>query len=544
MDWPYGEFFTRCSDIFGYTDTNKKFLELTEVSMDGGDEQKAAVGQVERWKSRSARVPVDTLYVKVGWVWHTSKNGYFFETYTVDELKALPKPSKSPYRSTIYRSNQGDTEYAMAEWQFSPVGDLIGCVLTCKARDNAEPTSKCVAITLGPLAGGEVTTLSEGSFREYGPEGGIAQYEAAVNQFNEARPKAKIGGDSGRKARAFQSTGDLPAILWVTAPLQCTESRRDGNGKGQDWFTNEVSLYNTSKEAFLLTHVKVEYRFVGQKEFKPVNGLSISRAQTFVPSACAPLCQFPLVLQFGLPSDGPPNFHGSRGRSLCAGQAPIRIRLSASDLEGATVSLVQEFLNAPVNVEGPKPEDALFVYADNVVSEERASVHCTITNSDQLKVSVGSSSIDEDRLRKLAGEACAKKVSELPFSDLSSNWSAYKYGATALVDRSCQRVWAIKVDIARTDCESQGSGLMVLPLYGKTTPTRAVSFAVPSQVEAKEGESKSNTAGANADDTFDDQPASFVRNMRASAPSSMEHIQRSLQNLEVQLQRIADSIKK
>jgi len=293
-----------------------------------------------------------------------------------------------------------------------------------------------------------------------------------------------------------------------------------------------------------LTHVKVEYRFVGQEEFKPVRNLSINRAQTFVPSAASPLSQFPLALQFGVPSDGPPNFHGSRGRSLGAGQAPIRIRILASDLDGATVSLVQEFMNSPPSVEGPNAGDAVFVYADNVVSEERACLHCTITKDEQLKVSVGSSSIDEDRLRKLAGEACAKKVSELPFNDLSSNYSSYKYGATALVDRSCQRVWAIKVDIARTDCDSQGSGLMVLPLYGKTSPTRSVSIDVPGQVEAKEGESKSSGAGAHADDTLDDQPANFARKMRASAPSSMEQIQRSLQNLEIQLQRIADGLKK
>jgi len=291
--------------------------------------------------------------------------------------------------------------------------------------------------------------------------------------------------------------------------------------------------------------VKAEYRFVGDKEYKSVNRLTVGRADTFVPAACSPLSQFPLSLQFSIPSDGPPNFHGSRGRSLCAGQAPIRVRISATDLDGASVSIVQEFLNAPVKVEEPNADDAVFVYADNVVSEERAAVHCTITNdSGKLKVSVGSSSIDEDRLRKLAGEACAKKLSEVPISDLGSNYSSYKYGATALVDRSCQRVWALKVDMVRTDCESQGSGLMVLPLYGKTTPTRAVSISVPAHVEAKGSETKSNSAGANSDDTFDDADPRAVRKMRASPPSTLEQIQRSLHNLEVQIQRIADGVGK
>jgi len=280
-------------------------------------------------------------------------------------------------------------------------------------------------------------------------------------------------------------------------------------------------------------------------DYKPVSNLIIGLAETYLLSACHPLGQFPFVLQFGVPSDGPPSFHGSRGRSLCAGQAPIRFRLTASDLDGSSVSIVQEFLNAPVKVEEPNANDALFVYADNVLAEERASLHCTITNeSGVLKVSVGSSSIDEERLRKLAGEGCAKKVSEVPFNDLSSNYSSYKYGATALVDRSCQRVWAIKVDLARTDCESQGSGLMLVPLYGKTTPTRAVTIAVPAPAAEAKEESKSSGAGANADDTHDDQPAGFVRKLRASPPSTLEQIQRSLLNLELQIQRIADGIKK
>jgi len=295
----------------------------------------------------------------------------------------------------------------------------------------------------------------------------------------------------------------------------------------------------------LLTHVKVEYRFVGEKDFKPVSKLTIGRAETFVPAACHPLGQFPLVLQFGVPSDGPASFHGSRGRSLCAGQAPIRFKVSATDLDGATVSIVQEFLNAPLKVEEPAANDAVFVYADNVVSEERAAVHCTITDgSDGVKISVGSSSINEDRLRKLAGEGCAKKVSEVLINDLSSNYSSYKYFATALIDRSCQRVWAVKVDMVRSDCESQGSGLMLVPIYGKTTPTRAVAITVPTPVENKESESKSSGGGANADDKLDDLPAGAVRKMRASPPSTLEQIQRSLLSLDVQIQRIADSIKK
>jgi hypothetical protein len=290
----------------------------------------------------------------------------------------------------------------------------------------------------------------------------------------------------------------------------------------------------------------VEYRFVGQKDFKPVTSLTINQSKTFNPAACPPLCQYPLALKFGVPSDGPPSFHGNRGRSLCAAQSPIRIRVSARDLDGATVSLVQEFVNDAVSVEGPEDNDAVFVYADNVVSEDRSCVHCKVTNEpDNMKVSVGSSSLSDTALRKLAGEACAKKISELPIDDFSCSSSYYKYSAVALVDLSCQRVWAIKVDMERTDCESSGSGLMVVPLYGKTDPARPVSITVPPQKgESKEGESKSSGAGANADDSFDDLPSGFVRKQRASAPSSMEQMQHSLQNLEAQIQRIADAIKK
>jgi len=291
----------------------------------------------------------------------------------------------------------------------------------------------------------------------------------------------------------------------------------------------------------------VEYRFVGENEFKSVSSLTIGRAKIFAPSACPPLGQFPLNLQFGIPSDGPAGYHGNRGRSLCAAKTPIRIRVSAKDLDGAMVSIVQEFINEPTKVEGPAPEDTLFVYADNVVTEERSAVHCSVTqDSDTLKVSVGSSSIDEDCLRKLAGEACAKKVSELPFNDLSCNNSSYKCRTVALVDRSCQRVWAVQVNIDRTDCDATGSGLMLVPLYGKTTPTRPVSIVAPTHGEAKSDQSKNSGAG-NADDNFDDLPANYTRKMRQPAPSAsddLEQIRRSLHNIEVALQQIASGIKK
>jgi len=543
MDWPYSEFFQRCSDIFNYIDTHKEFLAITETSMDGGEEQKAMFGQIERWKSRSNRVPSETVYVKINSVWHTCSK-YYFNTWTTDELKSLPRPSAAPYRTLIHRTDPGDTEYSQAEWQFSPSGDLIGVVLTCKARDNAEPTSKSVAITLGPLAGGEVTIHSEGSFREYGPEAGIAAYEDAVKKYNAARPKPKLGGGSARKARTFTTRGELPALLWVTGALQCTDSRRDAQGKGSDWFSNEVSVYNIASTPYLLTHVSAEYRFIGETEWKPVGHCTVGK-DAFVPAAAHPLAQFPLSLQFDIPSNGPPNHYAARGRSLVASQAPIRVRVTVSDMDGYSATIVQEFLNAPLRVEEPKPEDALFVVADNVVAEERSCAHCTITNEDNtLKVSVASSSINEERLRKLAGEGCAKKVNEVPIDDLQSNYSSYKISATALVDRTCQRVWAIKVDIHRPDCNAHDSGLMLVPLYGKTDPKRQIAIAPPTPtVEGKDNETKTNN-GSNADDSHDDVPQGAHRKMRMPPPSTLEQIQLSLRNLEQQITRIADGMKK
>jgi len=343
-DYPYSNFFALTGGIFGYTDTRTEFLAIEETSMDGAETQIAEVGKLNRWKTRSAHVPDDLLYVRVGRLWFNNKN-YYFQTYKMDELKSLPKPTKSPFRSLIYRSQEGDAEYAMAEWQFTPSGELSGVMISCKARSNEEPTSKLVGFTLKPLAGGDVIVLSEGSFREYGPDGGLAQYTEAAKRYNDNQPKPKAG-DKPRAIRTFQLTGDLPALLWARSPLACSDSRRDGEGNGHDYFSSEVLLYNLSSEPFLLTHVKVDYRFVGEKEYRPVKSLQFNRERDpFVPNACSPLQQFPLSITFAIAGQGPKNAHSPRGRSLLARQSPIRVRISANDLSGATVCLVQEFMN-------------------------------------------------------------------------------------------------------------------------------------------------------------------------------------------------------
>lgn len=542
-EYPYGNFFALTSGIFGYSDTRTEFLGIEEDSMDGGEKQVASVGKLNRWKSRSAHVPDDILYVRVGRLWFTNKN-YFFETFKMDELKSLPKPTKAPYRSLIYRTQAGDAEYAMAEWQFSPSGELTGVVISCKARSNEEPTSKMVGVTLNPLAAGEVTVLSEGSFREFGPDGGIDRYAEAVKRLNENQPKPKAG-DKPRAIRTFQPTGELPAILWTRAPVACTDSRRDGEGKGNDYFSAEVSLYNISQEPFLLTHVKVDYRFIGEQEYRPVNRLQFNREPGFVPSACGPLQQIPLSMTFAIPAEGPPNAHAPRGRSLCARRAPIRVRISANDLAGATVSMVQEFMNSPPDYETAKAADNLFVYADNVVTEERAALHCTAKiASDELTVYVGSNYVKGDELRKLAGTACNQKITEIPITGLSSNYSDYKYHCTGLVDRSCQRIWAIKVDLERTDCDSKSSGVMLLPLYGRTTPTRSVAIAeakTQEAVAAEEPKVNIKVGSPNSDDNFDDVPAQYTRQMRTPPPSPLEQVQRSLASIEQSLRLIVET---
>jgi hypothetical protein len=373
--------------------------------------------------------------------------------------------------------------------------------------------------------------LSEGCFREYGPEGGAAAYEAICKAVN-AKAKPVGGGEKGsRAARNFPALGNLPAYMCVIDPVECASSQRDAKGKGEDRFSAELGLYNTSAEPYLLTGLTVEWRLVGEKMWHPASKVLVQNHPRFVPVRAHPLDCTAFKLQFGIPMDGPKSHWGSRGRSLVASKAPIRFRVTIKDLDGGSVSQVLEFVNESVKMESAADEDALFVYADNTAGDERSYVHCTIRNDDNLYVYAGSSYIDVERLQKLAGQACSQKVSEISVSDLSSSSSAYKIDVNALVDKNCQRVWALKVEVSRTDCESSNFGLMMVPLYGKTTPTRPVSVVPPTVSVPETKSSESKTKGAD-DDDYDNVAANHVRQLRPTPPSSTVVL---LQSIERQL---------
>ena len=141
------------------------------------------------------------------------------------------------------------------------------------------------------------------------------------------------------------------------------------------------------------------------------------------------------------------------------------------------------FQNPPLKLSSPDKDDKLFLAVDSLRMQERSVVRCTINSSGVLRVRFADAStsweLDSEQRLKLAHQAVRDQMPLQPVEALHQReGSSSKLECWAVVDVACRRVFAVKLVLSRTDCDSKAAGYVLVPAFKPAQDTQATSTTV------------------------------------------------------------------
>eukprot|EP00005_Dracoamoeba_jomungandri_P002117 CAMPEP_0174253674 /NCGR_PEP_ID=MMETSP0439-20130205/3044_1 /TAXON_ID=0 /ORGANISM="Stereomyxa ramosa, Strain Chinc5" /LENGTH=589 /DNA_ID=CAMNT_0015334835 /DNA_START=9 /DNA_END=1778 /DNA_ORIENTATION=- len=537
-DYPYASFFQRTSGIFGYSDTLDCWLDMKDKNLASGDEFSASAGQILRWNSRGNHVSEPTFFVKIGHVWWTSK--YYFMAFNEQELDQLGK-SLSDGETEIFKTHDGSQEYACGWWVVEDSA-IIALKLEVKAATSPEPKTMVVKFNAFPLTKGEVLLISKGGFVDYKP---THKYPIPDDLYcgpviDETEP---------RKARQdFKTHGPLKIIVKEVpdSPIKCNDRARDD----ADIFTGSVSIINAQSEVITIVDVKVEWRLVGDEEWKPADEVHFNPPLLSVEPRRNDYLTFTIVVK-----DEEKEQLGIRWfrRSWVARHRPIRFKFTFEEMTCGKCFQVLEFVSPVFGLPERKEGDVMFIKLDDPNLRERHVVKATKGYRGQLVLE--GNDLEDDDFRGIAYKACEEGKGEYEL-DYSAEKDDYWWKSYALVDLNCKRVYAIKV-IAGSKY-SAAVAYIGIELYGDSEEERE-PLLVDEQVLLPDVKESWSGGPYPQDDDFDDNPVESLgmsdnrmgnnnnnNNNNSTGPGNvvvdLSQLTSVLLNIDSNLQRIADSL--
>ncbi|TFK31036.1 hypothetical protein BDQ12DRAFT_729978, partial [Crucibulum laeve] len=444
-DYPYGKFFGRSSGIQNYVDTKETWASVEDNDLETGGTQKAYIYRLLRWKSRGAPTEEPTMLISVGTVWHDTP--YFFDTFTTKQLASVSATVGLTRQTTIFRTSQNESEFAMAEWILSRHGDIVGIRLTAKSATSASPFIRVCPIDISKCApSGKVVTLSEGGIRSYKPDKAYVLPETVrICPTVSDKPPRSVRTDFKTRTSL-----NLRVILKTISdpPLIANDKWKSYE---VDHFEGTISVFNAhpagSLNPITIASVSAAFRLVGDTEYAPA---STCKAEGLdFPFTIEPRQTCPLKFQLSVPR--PKEDIEAKvdwwNRAFIARFRPIRIKLILEDIEGEECSIVLEYVYKPFRFEKQKESDLAFLFFDDPSSNyERAYIHIEKSDREDDVLKIDGNGVSSERLDKAVYQAIKTGESEVDLGigqeRLSGEW---EWTAWALVDLSCRRVYAFKI---------------------------------------------------------------------------------------------------
>ncbi|KAF5364595.1 hypothetical protein D9758_005586 [Tetrapyrgos nigripes] len=480
-DYPYGPFFPYAWKIINYCDTVDTWAEVQDTNLETGEEPLACVGQLLRWQTRGGQPDEPTMLIRVGRIWYKGK--YFFQTYTAKDLEILSKVVHITHQRVICRTSFSEEEYAMAEWVVSPRGTITGVKVTTKVATSSKPYVKECPLNISNCSqSGEVITLSEGGLRSYIPD---SPYILPETQ----RVSPELCTEVLRPLRTDFKTRTAPNLPVIIKPV--SEPPLAANPQfastEKDYFTGSISVFNKhasgSNNPISIASVKAFYRLVGDETYRPVGSFE------FVEAAPLPVTIEPRqtwTMKFGVyvPRSEEDVKLGIKwwDRGFIARNRPLRLKLVVTDIEDEEASLVLEYICNHFKPEKAGNDDLAFFYIDDPKAWQRNYVHVEKLDDGGVKIH---DQFDVKGLQKIVYRALKSGESEVDLEvgqvKDAGEPSEWEWKAWALVDLSCQRVYAFKVLITRGIVGKKGFaclGYVACPEYGEViNEKRPTSYA-------------------------------------------------------------------
>ncbi|TFK24663.1 hypothetical protein FA15DRAFT_694323 [Coprinopsis marcescibilis] len=476
-DYPYGPFFARF-EMLQSKDIVDKWASIQDTDLEVGrkvksEVQKASVGQLLRWVTGGARLEEPTILISVGQVTFQSK--YYFQTFTVPELENIAKSVRYSRRTLIFRNSPNDDQYSMAEWLLAVSGKITGVRITAKAVTSSTPFVRVVPIDLSTgQKSGEILAISEGGLRSYIPASPYILPETV-------RVGPEISDKPIRDTRTdFKSCSSpsLRVILRNMADPPLDKVSRDS-------FRGSICVFNDnaagSSNQVIIARAKASYRFIGDSEYQRVSAVWLDeRALLPVTINARQLFTF----TFGVTV--PRTEEEQKTGVLCALHRPLRLKIILEDIEGEECSLVLEYVHKPWRFDEPYASDiAILWMAEPIVQMERRTIRVSKARNTDTLLDIDNTDVTVMQLQRVVYHAIKTGKTEIHFSRKEFNSGEWQWTAWALVDISCQRVYAFKILLEEGKLKERKQfaclGYVLCPEYGDVIQeTRPISYATES----------------------------------------------------------------
>ncbi|KAI1316508.1 hypothetical protein EDD11_009921 [Mortierella claussenii] len=465
-EYPYTKFYGYAYGITGYTDTTDLWAEVEEKDMLTGEVQKALVSKLIRWRSRHERIVKPTMVIHIGRINFDSP--YYFQALDSAELKAINRTVRETGKSLIFRTSKDDKEYAMAEWTLDEAGVINGVRLTAKVATSDVATVKTAPIDIETVSlSGEIQQVSTSTFKIYKP--------AKPYQFPEIRHVGHVLRSTPlREVRQFKARTKLPIVVLPESNLMANEQGKFVRNNA-DKFQGTFRIFNkaspNSQTYVTLASCKAEYRFVGDKEYRDVESLSLSDVKfptSFGPTQSLDV-NFEAVVRRN--EEQAALMQNCWHWAMIALHNPVRLRLTFTDIEGEECVFVQEYIHQPSKRMATKDEtkDLLFLHIDDMVDSTRNVIRVTKEDDIDYVVSVNGTRLSVEDLNRIVYKAEKTGITE-SLLGCGRDSGQYKWDAWALVDLSCRRVYGFKVLLteghSRTKKTTAAMGYAPCPIYG------------------------------------------------------------------------------
>ncbi|EAU88653.2 hypothetical protein CC1G_01026 [Coprinopsis cinerea okayama7 len=517
-DYPYGTFFPRARNVNNYTDTRDEWAAIKDIDMEDDDKvQKASVSQLLRWVSRGARLEEPTILISVGTI--TFREKYYWNTFTVSQLENISKSVRHSKRTLIFRTSPSEEEFAMAEWLLSISGKITGVRITAKAATSPSPFVRVVPIDVSTgKQSGDVIAVSDGGMRSYIPATPYVLPET-VRVGPELSDKPIRAPRTDFKTRT--STPNFRVILKPTSePLVANPNYASPE---HDFFNGSVSVFNNnapgSNLPISIAGAKAQYRFVGEKEYKPVKSFKLEgNMADALPLTIDPKQGVTLKFEATVPRSEEDIKDDIRwwNRAYCARHRPLRLKLILEEIEGEECSLVLEYVFTPFPFDKPRENDIASFYFDDPKTLTRHLIRVEEPwSSGENVLRIDGEDVSVKLLNQTVYRALKTGKTEIDLElGREKSGGEWEWKAWALVDISCRRVYAFKILLQQGQLVPDGKkqfacmGYVLCPEYGESVQgkTRPVSYATEMVKIATLGLAKweEGEGAFKQDDTVDD----------------------------------------
>ncbi|KAG0219442.1 hypothetical protein B0O80DRAFT_492641 [Mortierella sp. GBAus27b] len=490
--YPYSNFYPWSYGLLGYSDTVDYWVNIKDFDLEiDGSAQIVRVGQLIRWRTWGELVTTPLMMVNIGHVQDDLL--HYLEIFDIASLEDERRKVLQTGNTLIFKnaSPEETTAYSMGEWVLDQeTQQITGIKLTTKVTSSKVPTV-CV-VPVDPLAlkmpgGSSVEYLSKGGWEVFKPD---CPYEFPETlQLGPVLRETRL-----REPRTFKTKSSSPNNHLVLIPTQemvannnARTARLDvdrflGHWRG----LNKAPL--SSQTQIILLSAKAEYRLVGEEEYKPVNYFGL-RGDAKFPLSVAPSQAIDIPFEFTVDKPEIAKNHHPLAINFAhlTIHHPLRVRITFTDIEGDTITQIQEYVHPICGVQPRKPEDIGYFYVDDVDFSWRTVVRIK-KPTDPKKYFLGiegnlemTNKVTEIDLHKIVYRAQITGITEVDMkmgaNNLGVNWTIW-----ALVDLSCRRVYGFKVILqhgSMTPVKYAGTlGYAPCPFYGgDNLETRPIQYA-------------------------------------------------------------------